>query len=299
LEKNIESECSEVLKARLRIATNVYFPVTLSALSIPPWSKKIYSKIGSYYEMLEKLPESKEKIIKEFIQPALKGVSYKEILQAYDRLKESKENKGKKFQKDIYQDEYMVLTREEESDEEYSSQLVDVPMKYREIINKVSAIDKLTEVVTMLGFTRLKSWSGKIDDRKIAPISSKYQNWLPAVQMKGEGIFIEFNLEKLNKWAESVGDYYMPMLRNLEKSFLSNDRVSPQYVLLHTFSHLLIRQLSLECGYSAASLKEKIYSTFCDDHGIEMAGVLIYTSSSDSDGSLGGLVEQSDKDKLG
>ena len=69
------------------------------------------------------------------------------------------------------------------------------------------------------------------------------------------------------------------------------ENFSARYVLLHTLSHLLIRQLSLECGYSGASIKERIYSTY-PESDVKMAGILLYTSSSDSDGSLGGLVRK-------
>ena len=85
---------------------------------------------------------------------------------------------------------------------------------------------------------------------------------------------------------ERLGDY------NIGKGMMS-----PRYVVLHTFAHLLIRQLTLECGYSGAALKERIYSTFPDSDK-PMAGVLIYTSSSDSDGSLGGLVRQGEPELL-
>ena len=79
------------------------------------------------------------------------------------------------------------------------------------------------------------------------------------------------------------------MKGRLEESNLECENFSPRYVLLHTLSHLLIRQLSVECGYSGASIKERIYSTYPDSTH-SMAGILLYTSSSDSDGSLGGLV---------
>ena len=62
-----------------------------------------------------------------------------------------------------------------------------------------------------------------------------------------------------------------------------------RYVLLHSLSHALIRQFSVECGYAAASLKERIYSSTPDDEEA-MAGILIYTAAPDSEGTLGGLV---------
>ena len=47
-----------------------------------------------------------------------------------------------------------------------------------------------------------------------------------------------------------------------------------------------MRQLEIECGYSLTELKERIYF----DNDEKMAGLLIYTASADSQGSLGGLV---------
>ena len=75
------------------------------------------------------------------------------------------------------------------------------------------------------------------------------------------------------------------------------DENHPRYVLLHTLSHLLIRQLTSQCGYATASIKEKIYSTFVDEE-FKMCGILIYTSATDTDGSLGGLVREGYSDRL-
>jgi hypothetical protein len=63
-----------------------------------------------------------------------------------------------------------------------------------------------------------------------------------------------------------------------------------RFVLLHSFAHALIRQLAVECGYTTAALRERIYSRNPGEDGPEMAGVLIYTAAPDSEGTLGGLV---------
>jgi hypothetical protein len=62
-----------------------------------------------------------------------------------------------------------------------------------------------------------------------------------------------------------------------------------RFVLLHTIAHLLIRELALECGYNAASIRERIYAD--TEGGKTQAGILIYTGAADSDGTLGGLVD--------
>jgi hypothetical protein len=71
----------------------------------------------------------------------------------------------------------------------------------------------------------------------------------------------------------------------------------PEYLLIHTFAHLIINQLSYECGYGSSSIRERIY---CEKTGnkLGMNGVLIYTASGDSEGSLGGLVRQGKPGRL-
>ena len=96
----------------------------------------------------------------------------------------------------------------------------------------------------------------------IVPLSSKPLGWYPAIEMLGEGIFIQLNEESLRRWENKNFGYYDTMLDNLRNSNVSCENFSARYVLLHTLSHLLIRQLTLECGYAGASIKERIYSSY-------------------------------------
>ena len=101
----------------------------------------------------------------------------------------------------------------------------------------------------------------------------------------------------LEEWEENNAARYEEMYCRLGDDNIGKGMMSARYVVLHTFAHLLIRQLTLDCGYSGAALKERIYSTYPGSEK-KMAGILIYTSSSDSDGSLGGLVRQGDAELL-
>jgi hypothetical protein len=85
--------------------------------------------------------------------------------------------------------------------------------------------------------------------------------------------------------------------RNARKLVPDEGYPGIRYVMLHTFAHVLIRELALECGYNAASIRERIYAKKDDNHS--MAGVLLYTAAADSDGTLGGLVELGKKEHLG
>ena len=113
--------------------------------------------------------------------------------------------------------------------------------------------------------------------------------------VRGEGIFFEFREDLIDEWAG--GAEIKKQIAVLEDMYnqARNQRgmlpvvVSPKFVLIHTFAHLLIRQLSYDCGYGSASLRERIYCDRTPD-AEAMQGVLIYTAAGDSEGSMGGLV---------
>src|SRR5262249_40336247 len=72
--------------------------------------------------------------------------------------------------------------------------------------------------------------------------------------------------------------------------------ITPRMLLVHTFAHSLIRQLTLDCGYSSTALRERLYVGYSPT---PMAGLLIYTATGDDDGTLGGLQRQGDPARIG
>src|SRR5690606_7652035 len=91
--------------------------------------------------------------------------------------------------------------------------------------------------------------------------------WLPAVEHRGEGVFLQFRRNAISSWLDrsDVRD----RLRRLEEGFQAWKRERPEsrrefpppaYVLLHSLSHLLLTAVSLECGYPASSIRERIYA---------------------------------------
>ena len=131
-------------------------------------------------------------------------------------------------------------------------------------------------------------------------------NWLPAIQVFGEGIFIKFKDEKIKNWSEK----HLSLTSRIENAYhqtqsrrnpgygstIERRDISPVFILLHTFAHLLIKRLCFNCGYGSSALREKIYYSSSKD--TEMNGILIYTSSGDSEGSLGGIVRQGNEKNL-
>ena len=117
-------------------------------------------------------------------------------------------------------------------------------------------------------------------------------------------IFFKFlnNKEAVEEWAQRPA--VLARLRNLQDSYRNSKfganvtgDLRPEFVLIHTFAHLIINQLSFECGYGSSSIRERIYCEKAENK-YGMYGVLIYTASGDSEGSLGGLVRQGTKDHI-
>lgn len=286
--------CHDQMRARLRSASGVYFPITKSALLIPPWSKKVVHCIQKNYELLQAINEDK---LVSVIKNKLKNdnISDDEVIRAWNAVKVSMEQKKKRTELSVYEDEYIVLSRDENSNEDnFSSYSAVVPERYKDYFKQIAVVDRLTVTQAFTGFTRIT----RSEANKVA-ISQYPQKWLPAVELTGEGIFIRFNDEKIAEWKNLNSSRYKRMQKALTDSKFIFDNFSETYVLLHTFAHLFIREISNTCGYSAASIREKIYSEIDDKtNKIKMCGVLIYVSSSDSDSSLGGLISVADNEDV-
>lgn len=162
----------------------------------------------------------------------------------------------------------------------------------RQAVNAVSrliAVNRLKEIMVLTGFRRAGG------ERLVPPDITGESDWLPALELHGEGIFFTLDEALLQRWGED--ERVCERADAFARRYVSRDTqgvpesevdVSPRFLLCHTLAHLLIRQLDAEAGYPAASLKERIY---CQTSGERMAGILIYVAVPDEEGSLGGLME--------
>lgn len=300
--------CSAPLRGLQRGASNVYFSQTVSALTIPPWSSKLNQEIELKWENLSAIlatnPEEKtlKAVIEGVFHELLKLGTYSvdDVLREI-RKRENEETEEEYTKQNLYEDEYQVFclrNYEQPDDYQFRIESTDVSDILSDYIEDVIMVKRLREVLALKGFRRIspekpengnERFTGYHLDGDCVPLSETPLNWYPGIEMLGEGIFIKLREDKLSEWERRNEEHYAPMKRRLEASNVECENFSPRYVLLHTLSHLLIRQLSVECGYSGASIKERIYSTY-PDSSLKMSGILVYTSSSDSDGSLGGLV---------
>lgn len=165
--------------------------------------------------------------------------------------------------------------------------------------SRILLIDKLKETRALAGFSRIYPHSVQGQDELTKtlwrnPPENRASKWLPAYEVHGEGIFFEFDEQRLSAWESqrAVIERVAPLVSRYDDqsghSLLQRLRMNARFVMLHTFSHLLINQLTFECGYSSASLRERLYVS--EDPSAPMAGVLIYTADGDSEGTMGGLV---------
>jgi hypothetical protein len=159
-------------------------------------------------------------------------------------------------------------------------------------------VRRLREVRALRAFTRIEP-PDPADRTRWAQLSADPMDWLPGMEVLGEGVFLMLNEDTLAGWErrDDVVARCAPIAANYQSRFTSlgsdpDREITPRLLLLHTLAHVLISQLSLECGYPAASLRERLYSSE------RMAGLLIYTAAADSAGSLGGLIAQAAPDRL-
>jgi len=162
------------------------------------------------------------------------------------------------------------------------------------LVDKIVLVKRLREVRALKSFTRFLSPEIPVKTPSKENIET---NWLPAIEVFGEGIFLSLNESKLTEWKQSNKDTLNQRLLEMSLRWETTRKVlpypDPGFVLIHTFAHLLIRQLCFESGYQASSIRERIYY----QEGV-MQGILIYTADSDSEGALGGLVKQGEPEIL-
>ena len=277
-----------------RTASNAYYPVNVGALTIPPTASSV---VESYWDQINglvklDLDETAFRTMLKDVVLASEDLSDSELDEIiYEiELKGSNAGEAEITRQRILQSEYHALCGEDHDGKDFKTEHVAVPDGYERLIEDVVLVKRLREVMALEGFRRI-SPEPTGPSRDMSPLSKGKLDWLPGIELLGEGVFIKFRDDAIGNWEHRVGSRYETMSQRLSASNVRCDSFSPQYVLLHTFAHALMRQLAMECGYTASSLSERIYSTYPDDK-YRMAGVLLYTSSSDSDGSLGGLVRR-------
>lgn len=308
-------ECGLPLRTLQRGSSAVWQPVLKSALSIPPWSDGRADPLAEHWDALREYDEREH--VEIYLRGVFKGkcpVSLDEVMALLDAEREEDPD-GEAAP--TFDHRYRALRSKEyerlrsgndESEHPRDEQFVcETPLGDQSVLDPLGVtgpmlVKKLREVRVLKAFTRLIDAESTTDSKEM-PLSERPLRWLPAMEVRGEGVFLRLDEDRLGAWEKAAA-----VAARVERMRTAHQRVleqraddpssvvpspaTPRMVLLHTLAHILINEWSLEAGYPAAALRERLYAA--DD----MAGVLVYTATSDSAGSLGGLVAQGEPDRL-
>lgn len=309
-----ECGCGEPNRLLLRTASNAYFPQKLPVISIPDSMAEVEVVVLELWENYLKFVKTAERLAeerqKQDLTERLAPFSDEELLASIERIRNGEAAMAvTRSVKDVEFDALSSSKVEyatDEPDGDFFARLLaperwDAP--WLSAIEKVVLVHRLREVTALVGFTRFDSAgpdiSGELEiNVERAPLAVN-PKWMPAVENRGEGFFIQFRKDAIEEWLEKpeVAQRNEVLKAGFEKWL--RERVGSKaafpgaaYIMLHSLSHLLITSISLECGYPASSLRERIYAP--KPGNSEMTGkygILLFTGSSDAQGTLGGLVE--------
>jgi hypothetical protein len=311
LRKFDDEECNGRQRAILLGASNSWFPVMLSALSIPSTTDKLGQLVEQNWAELSECESAREVKLKRKLLRGLAAYTEDQIWEAVEKKKSGTDQDGDE-PLDLREPEWKVFSTPDSNlnSRDFKLRVVEPPKSYKHVLKKVVLAERLREVRSLIGFTRIESPGdyselSDLPDEQRVPLSFKSPTWVPTSVVRGEGVFLHFNDDAIEAWLKKVkrldADFFEAHRRWRNSRGLEPDEGYPalRYVLLHSLAHALIRQLSLECGYTTASIRERIYSRPAVGDREAMAGVLLYTAAPDSEGTLGGLVSLGEPKSLG
>ena len=274
-EHDHREECDQMMVASQRNAKNLWLGLAESAIFIPPWDEVTPRKLGEWWDRIMKRSSMEDR--KAYIEINLEDINNESHTDfttiQLSEIIETEKNNMSSADPVLKNDEFKAFTQSNKTVNHGNFQIrqVALPPKTNSFIDKVIEVQKLKEMRALWGFKRLNS-------EVPVKLSSAENKWLPATEMFGEGLFLALKdsviIDFINS-SEADNDFKK-----------ISDEVDPsqkKYIFIHSLSHVLMKGLSIESGYSLSSVKERIYSRD------GMSGILIFTSSSDSEGTLGGL----------
>jgi hypothetical protein len=300
-------ECKEPNRLLVRSASNAYFPETMSVISLPEEDDGIGARLDDAWDVIKNVVDVTQletlRTVVDKVKAALNGITTEDAYAAIHRRRMGgglEDVPVKEAEFEVLASGRAVIGRDTLGSTFFAETLDRArwdpgndPLLSR--IYKVVLIHRLREVVAQVGFTRLEppapEVDGELDIDVERQLLDREVSWLPAVEHRGEGVFIQIRSDAINEWLSQK-----PVIDRVDALRVAfgvwaaerkTDRNFPggPYVLLHSLSHLLMTAIALDCGYPASSLRERVYAL------PGRYGILIHTGSSDAEGTLGGLVE--------
>jgi hypothetical protein len=307
--------CKEDLRFLTRTATNAYFPQVLTVISLPSAEDELTRLVEANLDALDWVEGTADVAAARRSNPvlraALAGWSDEDVLA---RVRQVAHTGVQGLDKAPKVAEFDLLAS---GLAEIGSDLPDSRLHARTLtrgewdgdrarlapVGAVVAVHRLREVACLYGFTRFEAApsaiDGDLEELRIAVEGAALAaelEWLPAVEQRGEGVFLRFDADALDAWAARPA--VAARLDLLERGWERWRAGQPQgdrlrfpgraYYALHAVSHALMNEIALDCGYPATALKERLYALV--DGQTRRFGLLLYTASAGAQGTLGGLV---------
>ena len=308
----------------VRSASNAYFPEMVGAISIPEAEDPLRQLIARNLSHCTKITSAERltqllelDALHDNIAPAFKERSAHEIMAVLDAVRGIQGEVRTDKQPPLKQQEVKALYAppgalgSPDPANTFHAEILPLTGKpdwFTDRFDRVLKVHRLREVMALIGFTRLEPIVKGVDGDPIdqhaigatrAAINNKELDWVPAIENFGEGLFLGVSEAALQAWRQG-DDVKQHSSKHREACKLWNrdhglkpsefDWPGEVYLMLHSLAHLLITSAALECGYGASAIKERIYSFPGEGYGI-----LLYTSGSGSEGTLGGLVSLADR----
>lgn len=298
-------ECGEPNRMLIRTASNAYFPQQMGVISLPDRDEEIAEAVAGIWEFIEEVEDVEQlryERKKAKVKAALEGFADDDVFAAVQAKRGFQlENPKSVKQAEL---ETLFASKEELGEDRpdgnffaraLPKEFWDKP--WMNAMERVVLVHRLREVVAQVGFTRFEAAAPDIEGELEMGVRraalAREMTWLPAVENKGEGVFLQFNRQKIEAWADRAdvqarGRKLIAGFDCWKADHHGTHRKFPglPYFMLHSLAHMLITAVSLECGYPASSVRERIYAIHNFGYGI-----LLYTGTSDAEGTLGGLVE--------
>ena len=306
--------CQEGLQAVQRGGSNVYFPLVSSSIYVPPSHaaeseaiKNILDQSRVWSALTSSLVDGKIPLSTCMSFADLFNVDPEALAKAAEaRLSGSEAvvvaTTEEEFRR---QENEALLSRIGSHNEDLFVERIDGSAYnwLSEYVTRIGLVRKLRETRVHTGFSRLMPQTDR-GDPYVQPLKVEADiNWLPAIEVRGEGIFVEIREDAIQRWIEEGASErrVRPLIesynRKRRERELSARPIDARFIMIHTLAHALIKELTFTCGYGSSSLRERLYCSI-EDNNRPMNGFLIYTASGDSEGTLGGLVAQAAPGRL-
>jgi len=300
-------ECDRTARLLVRTASNAYFSQTISVLSLPTKDENLASAVERCWDdlsIVDELSDLKVLLKKPQVAAILEGYLHEEIFEQIEKQKGGGAGEPPVKAAEVrallavplgFGDDTPVY--ENFHARKLARELWDPDQDpICSGLDEIIQVHRLREVLALAGFTRfdpiMPDIHGEFENVENRAEIQREPKWFPAIENRGEGIFLSFSADALKEWGkraevkERLGELSAGHTAWIRQRSSSREFPGGAYLLLHSLSHLLIQSLSMTCGYPASSIRERIY---VEDSG---AGILLYTATPDAEGTLGGLVQE-------